>query len=148
VAFGDSVGTASVHGLEHGLPHETFPDGRRFFLAPTGVEGQQSVIVDASGRGLAVLKGGERGRYETPLVDFDASVVHLLRGSVVGREEVDRGETIAKWVVFVVDTSGTDRFPVDGAPYSVRLHCSRVGHWLALDRLDGGLEVGTLEVDR
>jgi hypothetical protein len=67
---------------------------------------------------------------------------------VAGIYEVEHGENVAKSVVFLVDTTGTVRFPVDDAPYSFRLHCSRTGNWIALETLRGGLEVGALEIDR
>jgi hypothetical protein len=67
---------------------------------------------------------------------------------VLGFYEVDRDEDVAKAVVYVVDSGGRWRLPVEGAVYSTRPECSPRGNFLALEVLRGGLEVGVLEIVR
>ena len=145
VTPGDPPEVAPLH-LGQALLHGTFRDGRRFLVQRIGSE-PRSVVVSATGEVLASLDGAAREDSSGTLLRyFSPNSVTAQGRYIIGFYEVDTkdGDNIAKAVVFLTDTTGTSRIPVDGANYSTRAECSILGTWLALEVLSGGVEVGKL----
>ena len=131
---GDPPTVVALPQLGRALQRGAFPDAERFLmiLSPPG---PRNVIVDAAGAIRGVLDGSAREDSSSTALDyFTATSVTADNRYVMGFYEVDdaRGDDIAKAVVFLADTLGGVRIPIEGACYSTKPELSPAGPWLVL----------------
>ena len=122
----------------------TFPDGRRFVVGAS--------VVNSEGESLGNLDGPAREDSSgTELNNFTPSSVTSDSRFVAGYYDVtesgpgDDEFRILKSPVFLTDTLGRARVPLQGAPYSRRIECAPRGPWMALEAAPG-LVVGRLSI--
>jgi hypothetical protein len=128
---------------------DPFPDRPEFLIHRDhfGDGLPYSMVIDTAGAIRTVLDGWAREDSSNTRLGLFAACSVTSDGSwVAGFYEVDGEWDIDKAVVYLGDARGRVRIPFENAPYSVRPECSQRGRFLALDRLNGGLEVGDLKI--